>query len=831
MEICVNDCDTRFESFLRHNRSIGSTECISQLGRKSTQGLFKDWLERHGSDSVETAGKLRENDVLNAGADAKKKAKSAPLRSSAAFFAQWRIADQEALKSEDKIAGPAAAALHIADASPHTIDASATPILADSTSAAAAATVADTHLHTLEETADVLYNWQSLSILPKIHERAAQLSLAASDQGLSFVDNIAIWDALREHDQKFNSSLERTALEAILILRNVNRPIHAHHAHRVSAVRYDAAKRYPLVNDAIYFTAWQRLWDLGGEGVQMEAAPAKKLLEYLLNEEPPFTGSSGQTKIQLRKPNTRSLRHLLFLAGINDNPVLALDLFTHVCFPYFLTKPAHTVTAPETSDPSGASDGAVEFGESFRNDMSLILHDVLRSGIIPSFLLQRSQLLALISKRESVFSRVASSFSATPLEAAASGTQVLHQTLLRIIITCYSETYRAHERATLLLRLLEPVPQTDASVDAAIFIDVCTSALNASAIDGRWVGRVAGSLILALTGKVHLQTGGSSMSSPPVDEQWRQLLRLFFDTALPEGALGKRVRASSASLVWKALSCALPHGEVAGLRVLSASQLAHLARSAVGPYRATRGDTVDSSSGSDSTDPLSPSADLAVLIKVTLHSVQQQSLFSACTEGSANYLLQELLFALHTTRKRISQQSLGDMLADLREIYQIFKHSGFTPNTRNLVPLADLMRSKSNSKAVDPDSRSVIDSFLTERSNRADLDPCQMTSVLRACIVNHDAQGAADVLELLLRQRLTPSLADLGIILSVIASGSPRLALKWINQMLKAGMTGDSKLWRSIYQAFPQGGDDSATLLDMLSNKSDHVFGQASRAV
>ena len=645
------------------------------------------------------------------------------------------------------------------------------------------------------------------------------------------------------------------------------------------------------ISQELFFQTWETLWQLTGERLDMASDDATQILEHLLLLPPP-DGVAGDTPAAAGPREagaayrTRALRHLLFLAGIEEHPDLALDLLTSLVSPLALCTPAHL---------HATSIRLASAGRATVEDMVLILQDLLRSGIIRSSLIAEFNLSGIVNRSLDL---PADTFLA-----------LLRQVLLRVLVRCYANRYD-FDRSTLLLRYLETIEgdtESDRLKDGQLLESVCKAALRASREDGKWVPRVGALLALGLQGRLPFWRKGQH--SPP-----HRLLRYYFDTALPPKVnehASKRSKYSSAALIWKAL------------QVYEEDRKEHQAsRSSVSTPMPTA-DSDDSASMFGELEPVyqlplyhlsevaqtfswplqqSFTEDLryfipeyadaaqdgqAVLATATTQTkdflraiIQMQDTLQDGREGQltsteANIILHTVLsskltardFGVHghnaylpvreeterqssepvsllsaqqpiesSARQRLeSLQPAIDCVAE--QIYQLFQASpSLTADTfvlegKNLVPLVrtllrlpDPPMSKGPTRASEGEA--CVRAFLRDKSARhGGIDPIELTGAARAFFLLGNREAGLAVFARMLKERRVPDLVDIRTILVDVAQADPALLVETLAEMIDVGFAVDRATVLSISRVLETRGhlQELAELADMLQARRGKV--------
>ncbi|CAD6576457.1 MAG: hypothetical protein CYPHOPRED_006010, partial [Cyphobasidiales sp. Tagirdzhanova-0007] len=296
---------------------------------------------------------------------------------------------------------------------------------------------------------DPLYDFVTHGLLPQSQSRIRQLILSAQDSCQPKIVK-EILAALRKLP---STDLEEIARHALLVYPVV-RPYHAFRdrSARLSKSRNRQTAAVHIPQD-MFLENWNRLWTVRGESLRLQPEVASHLLEVILD-------LPAQDGLDYGKESEVSaLRHLLFLAGLDQHPVLALDLLTHIIEPHAITALPYLEELPRYSQKETASD-----------DIPLVLHDLLRAGIVTSTVIKEFDVTSAIGKA-----------SILPKDQY---NVLLSQLLLRMITRTYA-IMRRFDRALLLLRYLQPLPGAFArpeqeSRDVVLIKDVCIAALQQS---------------------------------------------------------------------------------------------------------------------------------------------------------------------------------------------------------------------------------------------------------------------------------------------------------------------------------------------------------------
>ena len=612
---------------------------------------------------------------------------------------------------------------------------------------------------------DPLLDYVTHKLIPRSPTRAGRLVLLAHNRREASL----LAEILLKIRDNSNSEVEEAALLALLRCP-VQQQYHAHRVRSASLHNENQVHKENLpISQKLLMTVWRRLWELRGETLKLEPDLAKTTLEILLDL--PVDG------IQ-RGPESgaRALRHLLFLAGLDRNPALALDLLAHIIVPHALVSIPHLADLPYYSQSTTAID-----------DIPLVLHDLLRAGIITSSVIKEFDLSETYSK-------------ASTLSAGDAHDQ-LGQTLLRMIVRTYANMQKFH-RATLLLRYLKPLEGAIAGKqhqkDAKLTKDVCIAALHASSTTGKWVGRVAIIITSALLGKLRVwppKSGDEGIDS--------KLLKLYFDTALPFQTVTmplRRIKRSSASLVWKALhTCNTSTSFSPSLDQMS-RLLNHFSRETTKETHELLGNFF-----SDSADDLEWSEQLLIIrhiqeyLKVSPHdwtfSQVNDILFTLLTSGAPSSKLRKV-------RGHTTLQIYGFLVSASAEA----SISAFTLRTDNLVPLVKLIRSlpdpTDDGSSREEEADLVIHRYLKDRQGYRMLDPVDMTSVAAAFFENDDREAGLRVFRRMLEIRRVPRLADLKALFSELAKADLELAANMYMQAIHVGLKPIPEIGKQLRDQF-----------------------------
>ena len=728
--------------------------------------------------------------------------------------------------------------------------------------------------------------------------QAEGLRIELAQYALQCILELPVIRPYHQHMEKLNRRTRRALLQKSSVLAvdpEALRRRTLSHSHPASVRRegmLGEAETLPKpISLKLFFQAWETLWQLMGERLDMASDEAGQVLERLLLLPSPASVAEDRIDADGRREagaayRTRALRHLLFLAGIEEHPDLALDLLTSLVSPLALSTPAHLSATPVGQ----ASAGRVSVEE-----VVLILQDLLRSGIIRPSLITEFNLSGIVNRSLDL---PADTFLA-----------LLRQVLLRVLVRCYANRYD-FDRSTLLLRYPETVEgdtEADRLKDGQLLESVCEAALRASSEDGKWVGRVGALLALGLQGKLPFWRKGRH--SPP-----HRLLRYFFDTALPTKInehTSVRSKYTPAALLWKALQVyegdrqeqqASPNpgstssptpgsefdsppvpGEPEPVYQLPLHHLIEIARTFSWPLgqglierlrcfipeyaRAAEDDhSVLAIATTQTKDFLRVMGQIRDVLRdgregqitsTDANSILHASLSSKLTGRAFGFhdystflplreetirqpsepvrlLSAQLPAALSDRQKLESLQPAIDRVAE--QIYHLCQTSPLTANTfvlegKNLVPLVrTLIRlpdppvSKGTTRVSEGEA--CVRAFLRDKNARhGTIDHTELTAAARAFFVLGNREAGLAVFARLLEERRVPDLVDIRTILDDVALADPALLVETLAEMIDVGFAVDMTTVLNLAHILESNGrmQELARLADILQARSGIV--------
>lgn len=667
---------------------------------------------------------------------------------------------------------------------------------------------------------DPLVDYEKHGLIPRSPLRLYQLVTFAYRAKKESI----IYDVLHKirHNPLYGE-VEVQALFAVLDL-----PVDTgRHTHQVRAARREGRTiEENKISQDLFFSAWTRLWDLHGESLSFDPSQAAHILQTLLH----ILSTTSTPSIRSEEAvSAKTLRHLVFLAGLDENPILALDLLTYILYPHFLAlstfKPLDKSSLPPASKTQ-------------KDDIPLILHDILRSGIIPSSVIKEFDLSSIIGRGS--------------LLSSEKFSRLLKQTLLRMVIRTYTNRKRL-DRATSCLKLLEDMDDDGRGMtistpsimqlqkdqqrerDVNLLRDVCKSALQASETSGQWVNRISEILSNALLFTASTSSGLKQIWDLPSsllarNEADLHLLRLFFDTALPPSppvVHHSRIRYTAAMMVWKALHSALGPGKIDEVVRLSMDQavriLAFTSRTYSEENMARFANYFSSSSPSPKIQQDEESTQRHDFIRM-IRYIRERIFFTPqqCTTKQANDILSILLTSTPISGDIKAQQNKVKAIIQLYETFispnMRLAGQPFYLQRRNLVPLVQAVNSLSDTSSLGTDSNgakntltrrkqadSIIHRFIQDRSDDYQkshrLARDDLTTITRAFLANGDRNSAFGVLSRMIQDAQIPSLGDVEAIIEDMLSSDPETGLQVLENCLQAGLKIDRRSWRNFADA------------------------------
>lgn len=594
--------------------------------------------------------------------------------------------------------------------------------------------------------------------LPDTRNRLSQLMEDAYRAGRE--------DVLERLLAKFEEQTEKIwmvehALRAILALP-VQAPYHAHIA-RLNrrtrrAVRKTSARQEEDdgISYIFFSSAWQQLWDLCGPDVHLEPNLARSIL-------PTIMAMRVDSPSRLQAFQLPALRHLLFSAGITENPSLGLDLLAHAVAPHTFASAFHHAQI-QRHPPTASVDEIV-----------LIMQDLLRAGVLKPETVNEFNLPLVISKS---------------LELPADQfIQLLRQTVLRIVARSYTARH-VHDRALFVLRYLDLVEggmELDRRKDGALAVDICMSALNASEHDGKWVSRVATLLIMALQGRLPYWT---APYMPP------KLFQTFFSVALPvkrKQHPSIRSKYIPAALVWKAARAAA--GADLALSNLSITHLGQIMAAFSRPFKdKSLSDSqvhFDDYKASATVARLQDLVNVARVICECIKDGREGQIASADANRIIGVLLRSEAGAAESQQERALLVEHEERILDVtRDLYALLCDSPFTLSDRFListdilVPLVRVVARSSSPQAA----REIVRDYLRQRrALHGQPTPLELSTVARAFFVAGDRSAGLAVFTQLLQQRSLPDLVDIKILLRDVAECDALMAVELLQEMVDVG--------------------------------------------
>lgn len=535
---------------------------------------------------------------------------------------------------------------------------------------------------------------------------------------------------------------------------------------RNDASRYGIPDPRLALDDVTFYKIWTRLWGLAGETLHIPPDVATRTLKNILSIPPPKKMLGKPESARLGKP----LRTLLFLAGLEDNPTLAVSVLGQLLRPNMYC-PTRLASAAHL-DPDTVKTRGLTIPTAEVNDIVLILQDLLRSGILSPTVVNRFGLSEAISKAPSMLN---DDFE-----------NLLKQTLLRIILQYYVD-HGEHRYISRLARLVQPISQFTSKSDGDISLrditllrDAIAVSLQHLRIDQTHAATVARDLrhllrmVQDYSPNPDATISGKSIPMPDLHRLLHSYFKIVFTDDLDVADVSKF--SEEVARLWQSVKDTFAPDD---LPQLSAAYLACLLEHMTAARGMVDQDTV---------------ADTARMLYSEVH--RSMTVARTIDNGSANHILASMVLSVQTIASAEEQSTL------VFDLYRFFQTSskvtgGFSLQGRNLRSLVKLARSHATSMADSarepeledmPTSSSILDHFMRTRSEWQAVPHSDYTALAGALLDNGDLAASRQVLQQLLRTKQVPSLEDVEICLQSLATTHPEDAQKIVSQAREEGL-------------------------------------------
>ena len=638
---------------------------------------------------------------------------------------------------------------------------------------------------------DPLVDWRTYGLVPRTATGAKHLLLAANDAALDITQIEQILDSYRLADQravlKDSASLEYQALITLLSERYVGTA---------------TQKKTKSISSAVFLMAWNRLWSHQGENLTLAPSFAKYLLRQVMRLKAVASDdvlSAYNASLQLS-----ALRHLLFQADIQRTSILALNLLTQTLLPKVSLHDNSGMYAaiPEMSlgeDTPTTVLPALPTGV-YTRDLPLLLHDLLRAGIITPEVIREFDLSAAVAKQSSVAARLArhlernSASSEQALEhdlkEVKDAENVLRQVLLRIIARTYSSMHGKHAKAAVILRYLQPISAIPTIADERLLNSICASmeALppGSYGLHPDKVNQLAVTAALALKGKLPFLRDTNAAPSP--NQAWPMGLRIAntLDVLIASAPITHSEPYGMTFLMLLQTDVQRPTVLQTPLSLVTIGS----ALSAVASRPAYAILTCFKQLTTGGTTREDRSLTVSALLSVTVARLRSGNL--VCNTDSGNALLKQALAAYRCLRLRNRDKAHMAALSEaLCELYMAMRDQDtgqpFRISSDNLAALAPVLAIVHRSGSPVPSPRQVVQEFLQERSGQPDIDPAETSNLIKACFGSGDRIAAMLLLQNELAARRVPAHEDVVTALLDLAHHSPEKAVDVYKAMLFEG--------------------------------------------
>lgn len=517
-----------------------------------------------------------------------------------------------------------------------------------------------------------------------------------------------------------------------------------------------------VIDDVTFYKVWMRLCDLAGDNLTLSPEVAVRTLKLILTLPSP--------KKMMRKPDAyrigKPLRQLLFLAGLEDNPTLAVNVLAQAIYPnIFCAK--HLLAAAQL-DPEQIKKLQVPEATSEVNDIVLILQDLLRSGILSPSIVNRFGLSDTISK--------------APTMATTDFEILLRQTLLRIILQYYVDHGEQRYTAS-VAQALEPIAAAGSTEarsmqerDTLLLIESAKTSLRHLRFDLRQANATA--QVLTRTVETIPQSIIESSSAVTFIDM-RRVLRNFFKIVLEPDVEEVKDEAIGNDLahLWSAIDRKglIYAGED---HLLSVSQTARLLKMI--SHKAEAGSR-----------PL-----LLDTARELIERVQQEiNAGQKLNNDTANAIVDGVV---HACTPKPSNQTENNQLVS--KIYHLLLRpnivqSGFSLQSQTLRPLVQYARKYPSSIAgqeAEEETKisgsAIIDHFMRTRGSWKVVPHADYTALAGALLDNEEPIAARQVLKQIFDAKEVPSLEDVEICLKMLARRHPEEARRIIEKAQEEGL-------------------------------------------
>lgn len=530
-----------------------------------------------------------------------------------------------------------------------------------------------------------------------------------------------------------------------------------------------------ILDDITFHNLWSDLWSLAGETLNLSPDVATRILKNILS----FPLPKGK-KLRVSADDSccgKAMRTLLFLAGLEDNPALAVNVLGRLLQSnlYHLNNGASS----SFGQLDTFADLDVEETLADINDIVLILQDLLRSGILSSTTVNSFKLSEVITQ--------------APTMSDDEFKHILKQTLLRIILQYYVD----HGEQRYISRVAGLLEFTDTSAlkkdsatdrDLSLMLNVAKDAMIQLRMDPRYAsaaGRILRQLV-QLQGVCLEQRDNTVGENDQAAFQVQGLLRDYFKIVLTGSApeIDLLDVAKEVTYLWQAAVQAklLPEKE---FTILDLPQLVCFLE---------LGTRVNDA----------PTQSLSRQAATVLSDRLQEAIKKR--EALENDLVNDALASLlaHSTMSSVSVSSSVDSILKL---YHFFKTSdvvpgGFSLQSKNLRSLVQMARSRTQgSPQLDnidedaiPSSSSIIDHFMRCRSSWQAVPHPDYTALAGALLDNGEYDASRQVMQQLLRIKEVPSLEDVEIALKILSRDQPDEVRHIISDAKEEGLLVEPKV-------------------------------------
>ncbi|KAK9898228.1 hypothetical protein P389DRAFT_166556 [Cystobasidium minutum MCA 4210] len=520
-----------------------------------------------------------------------------------------------------------------------------------------------------------------------------------------------------------------------------------------------------VIDDVTFYKVWMRLCDLAGENVKVSSEVATRTLKHILTLPSP-------KKLMLKPEPYRvgkALRQLLFLAGLEDNPTLAVNILAQTIHINIFC--SENLLAAAQLDPGQAASLQTAVPAAEVNDIVLILQDLLRSGIFSPSLVNRFGLSEVISK-------------APTLSSEAFGA-LLKQTLLRIILQYYVDhgEQRYIPNIASVIKSIDTTNSKEAVAsqesDLTLLLDAAKTSLTHLRYDPRHAASVArciARLLQALPDSMPQTQSNNDEPSTPLGDV-RRVVNDYFQIVLDPATeeIEEAAIATDLSRLWRTLSDtrALNVELLPSITILQQARLLKI-------LSLSKDDELE-----------------ALLLDAARHLAKRAQLAVDRGTKLGNHVANSVLHGVvHLGRHLHTKQA--EHFDVLGQIYDLFRRQdsvlgGFSLQSQTLRPLIQFLQQVTPSTAEEAgdstvSSSFVIGHFMRTRSAWKVVPHADYTALAGALLDNGEPDAARQVLKQIFDAKEVPSLEDVEICLKILARKHPLQARKIIDNAQKEGL-------------------------------------------